>query len=51
VLGIDQLQNYGRISVTGPRGARKLTVEFKGIKGDTIKDWSVSETELKVKRK
>lgn len=51
VVGVDQLQNYGRISVTGPRGSRKLTVEFKGIKGDTIKDWSVSETELKIKRK
>lgn len=51
VVGVDQLQNYGRISVTGPRGARKLTVEFKGVKGETIKDWSVSEAELKVKRK
>lgn len=51
VVGVDQLQNYGRISVTGSRGARKLTVEFKGIKGETIKDWSVSEAELKVKRK
>ncbi|MFZ9694692.1 MAG: alkaline phosphatase D family protein [Chitinophagaceae bacterium] len=51
VIGVDQLQNYGRISFTGPRGARKLTVEFLGTNGEKIKDWSVSETELKVKRK
>lgn len=51
VVGVDQLQNYGRISVTGARGARKFTVEFLDTQGGKIKDWSVSETELKVKRK
>jgi len=48
VLGIDQLQNYGRISVTGERNKRTLKVDFVGIKGETLGTWQVSETELRV---
>ena len=51
LVGIDQRQNYGRISVTGPRGSRKLTVDFLGIKGELIDSWSVGEKELKAPRK
>mgnify|MGYP002779673987 CR=1 len=47
VVGVDQLQNYGRISVTGKRNERKLTVEFLGIKGNKLAEWSVGEAELK----
>ena len=32
VLGIDEKQNYGKISFTGARGQRKMTVEFFGVK-------------------
>jgi alkaline phosphatase D len=48
VVGIDQKQNYGRISISGPRGNRKLTVDFLGIKGENITSWSLLEKELKV---
>lgn len=33
--------NYSRISVTGPKDQRKLTVEFMNIKGEKITEWSV----------
>ncbi|MEY4150551.1 MAG: hypothetical protein RL555_1155 [Bacteroidota bacterium] len=51
VVGIDQKQNYGRISITGPRGNRKLTVDYLGIKGENITSWSVMEKDLRVPRK
>jgi len=51
ILGVDELQNYGRISITGPRGSRKLTVDFLGVKGELIKSWSVGEKELRVPKK
>lgn len=47
VFGLDQKQNYGRFSFTGTRGNRKLTVEFLGIQGEKLGEWSVSEKELK----
>ncbi len=47
VFGLDQKQNYGRFSFTGPRGNRKLTVEFLGIAGEKLGEWSISEKELK----
>lgn len=50
VVGVDQLQNYGRISVTGARGERVLTVEFMGLQGNKLAQWSVSEKELKTPR-
>ena len=51
IVGVDQKQNYGRISVTGPRGNRKLSVDFLGIKGENITSWSVMEKDLKAPRK
>lgn len=50
VVGIDEKQNYGRFSVTGAKGQRKLTVEFLGIKGEKLGEWSVEEKELKTPR-
>ncbi len=47
VLGIDQKQNYGKFSFSGPGSDRKLHVEFFGIKGEKLGSWSVSEKELK----
>jgi len=47
VLGIDQLQNYGKFSFSGPRNDRKLTVDFFGLRGEKLGTWSVSEKALK----
>lgn len=46
VLGIDKVQNYGKFNFTGPRGSRKLTIEFFGVKGEKLGEWSVLETAL-----
>jgi len=42
-----EAQNFGNISVTGPKDNRVLKVEFIGIKGDKLAEWKVSERELK----
>jgi alkaline phosphatase D len=47
VLGIDEKQNYAKFSFSGRRGDRKLTVNFFGIKGDKLADWSITEKDLK----
>ncbi len=50
VYGLDEKQNYGKISVTGERNKRKLTVAFFGVKGEALGEWTVSENDLKVPR-
>lgn len=47
VCGLDEKQNYGKFSFSGPRGSRKLTVEFIGVKGEKLGEWSISEIDLK----
>ena len=47
ILGIDKLQNYGRISISGGRSNRSLRVEFVGIKGEKLGEWTVNEKELR----
>jgi len=47
VFGLDEKQNYGKFSFSGTRGNRKLTVEFLGVKGEKLGEWSISEKELK----
>jgi alkaline phosphatase D len=47
VLGLDEKQNYARFSFSGKRGERKMTVEYLGVKGDKLGEWSISEKELK----
>lgn len=47
VLGIDEKQNYAKFSFSGKRGDRKLTINFFGIKGDKLGEWSINEKELK----
>jgi len=46
VFGLAEKQNYGKFSFSGPGGNRKLTVEFLGIKGEKLGEWSVNEKEL-----
>jgi alkaline phosphatase D len=47
VFGLDEKQNYGKITISGKKGERKLRVEFVGIKGEKLGEWSVMENELK----
>ncbi|MEX1201745.1 MAG: alkaline phosphatase D family protein [Ferruginibacter sp.] len=42
-----EAQNFGKITVKGKRNDRVLTVQFLGIKGEKLGEWSVSENELK----
>lgn len=51
VLGIDGKRNYGRITISGDKGKRKLSVDFIDPKGQLLSNWSVSETDLKLKGK
>lgn len=40
-------QNYTRISFSGVAGARKLLVEFLGLKGEKLAEWGLDEKQLK----
>lgn len=42
-----EVQNYSRVSVTGGPRERVLKVEFIGIKGDKLAEWSVRATDLR----
>ncbi len=50
VIGVDEKQNYGRVSVTGARNQRRLTVEFLGVKGEKLGEWSVQASDLRTPR-
>jgi alkaline phosphatase D len=47
VFGIDEKQNYAKFIFSGKRGERKLSVEFFGVKGEKLGDWSIGEKDLK----
>ena len=47
VLGIDEKQNYARFSFNGKRNERQMMVEFFGVKGDKLGQWSINEKDLK----
>jgi len=46
VIGFDQKQSYARFSFSGKRGERKMTVQYLGLKGESLGEWSVNEKEL-----
>ncbi len=48
-VGVDQKQNYARISVSGAPRARVLKVEYIGIKGELLGQWSVAESDLRTR--
>jgi alkaline phosphatase D len=50
VIGFDLKQNYGKFSFSGKLGDRKLTVEFLGLKGDKLAEWSINEKDLRTPR-
>jgi alkaline phosphatase D len=39
-------QNYARITISGGKLDRKMTVEFMGIKGNKLGEWSVMQKEI-----
>ncbi len=46
VLGIDEKQNYTKISFSGAGKQRKMLVEFFGVKGDKLGEWTVSNADI-----
>jgi alkaline phosphatase D len=50
IFGLDEKQNYGKFTLSGNRGERRLTVEFLGVKGEKLGEWSVNEKELRTQR-
>jgi alkaline phosphatase D len=48
VVGVDEKQNFGRVSFTGEANNRKMTVEFLGTKGEKLGEWSVLAQQLRV---
>jgi len=42
-----EAHNFGKITVSGKRNERILKVEFLGLKGDKLADWSIQESQLK----
>ncbi|HMJ47127.1 MAG TPA: alkaline phosphatase D family protein [Ferruginibacter sp.] len=40
-------QNFGTISITGKKNERKLRVQFLGLKGQLLGEWSITENELR----
>lgn len=46
-----EAQNFAKVTVMGKRNERRLSVEFIGIKGDKLGEWSVSENDLKTAMK
>lgn len=42
-----EAQNYSRMTISGKQGERKLVVEFLGINGDKLGEWSVFERDLR----
>jgi alkaline phosphatase D len=46
VVGVDQLQNFARVSFSGKKRDRKMTVEFVGVKGEKLAEWSTSIKDL-----
>jgi alkaline phosphatase D len=44
-----EAQNFGKITVTGNKNNRKLAIDFIGIKGNILGNFTVNENELKVK--
>jgi alkaline phosphatase D len=46
VLGIDGKQNYSRVSVSGEGPERKMLVEFLGLKGEKLGEWSIAAKDI-----
>jgi alkaline phosphatase D len=49
VLGVDKIQNYGQIKVTGKPKERILTINIMDIKGKQVATYSIKQNELDFK--
>ncbi|MER3499609.1 MAG: phosphodiesterase [Chitinophagaceae bacterium] len=50
ILGQIAEQNYTRISFSGNKPERKMTVEFLNVKGEKLADWSVMLKDISIKK-
>ncbi len=49
ILGIDEKQNFAKVTITGPVNNRKLSFNFIGANGEQLANWSVMANDLKAK--
>jgi alkaline phosphatase D len=42
-----EAQNFTKVTVSGKKNERAMTVEFLGVKGEKLGEWSIKESELK----
>jgi alkaline phosphatase D len=47
VMGLDNVQNFSKVSISGARNNRVLKVEFMNVKGEKLNEWSVNQKLLK----
>jgi alkaline phosphatase D len=47
VLGIDEKQNYTKFSFSGERNKRIMLIEFFGVNGEALGNYSINENDLK----
>ncbi len=47
IFGIEGKQNYAKFSFSGETRKRKLVVEFFGVKGNKLGEWSINESDIK----
>ena len=45
-----EAQNYSRITISGKAGERRLILEYLGVKGEKLGEWSIGEKDLRVVR-
>ena len=46
-----EAQNFGKVSITGKKNERLLKIEFIGLKGEKLGEWSIKESDLKTPKK
>lgn len=46
-----EANNYTRVSITGKARERKLKVEFIGVKGEKLAEWTVGENDIRYPKK
>ena len=47
VIGVENIQNFSKVTISGARNNRVLKVEFLNVKGEKLKEWSVEQKVLK----
>jgi alkaline phosphatase D len=45
-----EAQNYSRFTITGKAGERQLSLQFLGLKGEKLGEWTINEKDLRVQR-